>query len=401
MAGCFSYSFFNGLGDVESVPRAPLDPVPRLLVDPVFRPEQNTMDITLSYFFVDDDQGHPQPLNVYIGPIGPLRVTTWRSVAPKEKYFDPGALYPAVPYVGTNEEPQLPDGQRVYSNFPFNVPHAIAKIELPNTEEIIRVMKESAAQEASLETPPDQQPAEEQRVDENGGLPQEPTDQHAAEDAWLGAMGPAGELTIQEALQNAGKTHTPEPNISEVLGSHVESADIPKVGDEEFKFEQLPSTLIDRSLEEAAAVAAVAAEGEPQQHAFTAPGTLALHRPEAAPKTGHALLPLLLVRPDGVGYGLGWSFEAVRASQGDDTEEIRGHGGPSAIGDPGTDNRESPSQASGSGGNAGAGSGSGASWGESTAALSAQRRVLRVRADIAVLGLRAVQTSARGLKLRT
>lgn len=365
-----------------------------MLVDPAYKPDQNTLDLTLSYFFVDDDHAQPQPLSVYIGPIGPLRVTTWRSVAPKEKYFDPGALYPAVPYNGTNEEPPLPEGERVYSNFPFNVPHTIAKVELPATEEILRVMKATAEEQTSSETTAAEKSAGEPApVAESSGHQQPETgDQSAADDAWLGAMGPAGELTIQEALQNAGKSHAPEHNISEVLGSHVESAEIPKVGDEEFKFEQLPSTLIDRSIEEAAAEAAAAVDND----VFSAPGTLLLHKPEDAPKKALASLPLLLVRPDGVGYGLGWSLEAERGSHDDETEAA-GQGGDSAVGSSGTDNRESSTLASGSGGNTGAGIGSGAPWGE----WLRPGQAFLIRADIADLGLRVVQTSARGQSLRT
>lgn len=382
------------MGDSEALPKAPLDPVPRLLVDPAYKPDQNTLDLTLSYFFVDDDQTQPQPLSVYIGPIGPLRVTTWRSVAPKEKYFDPGALYPAVPYNGTNEEPPLPEGERVYSNFPFNVPHTIAKVELPATEEILRVMKATAEEQTTSETTAAEKSAgEPAAVAESSGNQQPETgDQSTADDAWLGAMGPAGELTIQEALQNAGKSHAPEHNISEVLGSHVESAEIPKVGDEEFKFEQLPSTLIDRSIEEAAAEAVAAVDND----VFSAPGTLQLHKPEDAPKRAMASLPLLLVRPDGVGYGLGWSLEAEHGSHGDKTEAA-GQGGDSAVGSSGTDNRESSTLASGSGGNAGAGIGSGAPWGE----WLRPGQAFLIRADIADLGLRVVQTSARGQSLRT
>lgn len=392
------------------MPRAALDPVPRLLVDPAFKPDQHSLDLTLSYFFVDEDRANPQPLGVYIGPIGPLRVTTWRSVAPKEKYFDPGALYPAVPYDGTDEEPPLPEGQRVYSNFPFNVPHTIAKVELPDMEEVLRVMKESADEETPpLEAPAVEGPTSEQQPIPESGEHQQPeaADQNTADDAWLGAMDPAGELTIQEALQNAGKTESADHNItadhaisadhniSDMLGSHVGSAEIPKAGDEEFKFEQLPSTLIDRSIEEAAAAAAAVTSSD----VFAAPGTLQLHKPEVAPKKILASLPLLLVRPDGVGYGLGWSIEAERGIQSDDTEGAgdTGDGGASAVGKSGTDNRDSPSHASGSGGLAGAGIGSGAPWGE----WLRPRHAFLIRADIADLGLRVVQTSARGQSLRT
>lgn len=334
-------------------------------MDPAYKPDQNSLDLTLSYFFVDDEQGQPQPLSVYIGPIGPLKVTTWRSVAPKEKYFDPGALYPAVPYAGTNEEPPLPEGHRVYSNFPFNVPHTIAKVELPDMDEILRVMKESADEEARPTSPTAEQTSggaeQEQQIAESS-VPQQPetADQSAADDAWLGAMGPAGELTIQEALQNAGKTDTPEHHISDVLGTHVGSAEIPKVGDEEFKFEQLPSTLIDRSLEEAAAVAAAAGEND----VFSAPSTLQLHKPEAVAKKPLASLPLLLVRPDGVGYGLGWRIEAEREPQSDEGKGSAAHDGASAVGSSGTDNRETSTVTSGPGGSTGAGIGSGAPWGE-------------------------------------
>lgn len=384
------------MGDAEALPKAALDPVPRLLVDPAFKSDQNTMDLTLSYFFIDNDQAQPQALSLYIGPIGPLRVTTWRSVAPKEKYFDPGALYPAVPFNGTNEEPPLPEGERVYSNFPFNIPHTIAKVELPGMEEILRVMKECAREDAPPESAAVQEPADAQAPVAEPSDQQQPETGHQtnADDPWLGAMGPAGELTIQEALQNAGKNHAPEHNISEVLGSHVESTEIPKVGDEEFKFEQLPSTLIDRSIEDAAAVAAAVGDND----VFSAPGTLQLHRPEDAPKKVLASLPLLLVRPDGVGYGLGWSLEAERGIQGDETEGGP-QGGASAVGSSGsgTDNRESSSLASGSGGITNAGIGSGAPWGEW---LRPGHEFL-IRADIADLGLRVVQTSARGQSLRT
>lgn len=279
-SGCFSYSFFNGLGDSGSLPSVSLDPVPRLLVDPVFRPEHNALNLTLSYFYVPDASGQSLPMSVYLGPIGPLKVSTWRSVAPKEKYYDPGALYPAVPYSGNPEDhSDIPEERRVLSNYPFSANHVIAMVELPEMAEVARAMREYGSKD---EEEPQQPPPQAQR--ENEG-----------EDVWLG-MGAEGELTIQEALRNANKE-----NGEDILR--------PTEGKDEFSLEQLPEHLIDPMLEsqQQAENASEHQETHPSQPQPPAPTTITMHRAQERPSKDGTPLPLLLVRPDGVGHGIGWS----------------------------------------------------------------------------------------------
>lgn len=323
---CFSYSIFNGGGDGNSLPVGPLDPVPRLLADPVFQPEHNALDLTLSHFFVPDAAGGvAQPFSVYLGPIGPLPFTTWRSVAPKDKYYDPSTVYPAIHYDGSETDSQLPgapDGRRVYSNFPYSVPHVIANVDLPDPDEVARVIQEyaGAAQPAdAIAPPPDQVEAE----------PTEAPDTAAAtaaaavaadDNSWLGVMGPAGELTIQEALRNAGKSDLGLGGSADA----TQPADAP-VDAAAFELEHLPSDLIAPTLDLAGVnggnddATADAPAGGAQLASATAsgaPSTVALSRPEPATREGSTAqhLPILLVRPDGAGHGIGWSVVVQRAT---------------------------------------------------------------------------------------
>jgi hypothetical protein len=272
--GCFSYTFFNGLGEPGSLPTASLDPVPRLLVNPTINTDSTpaTLQLTLSDFFVPDEIGVPRPMHVYLGSLGPLRATTWRSVAPKEKYFDPHSLLDAIPYNGGAEDVALPAGAPVVrSNFPHSVTHVIVSVELPPMDELVRAM----------------QP------------PEVPNEVH--EDPWLG-LG-AGELTIQEALHNANKAAAPD-------------VDIAMEPQPEFGVDSLNH--LDATLNDADNAAASASVSPPLPAGPThgwAESTIAMHRPSHAVAKESAL-PVLLVRPDGVGNGIGWSLERLPTQEG-------------------------------------------------------------------------------------
>jgi hypothetical protein len=277
---------------------------------------ENTVDLTLSAFFTPDSQtGEPQPFSVYLGPIGPLRATTWRSAAPKEKYYDPNALYPAYPYSGIVEEniavPEEP--HRVFSNFPFSVPHVIANLELPAMAEILRAMEEYSQPEPEVQQPPAEP---------------EPEPEPTEDPEWFGVMGPATELTIQQAIQNAGEPHQADHDVASILQVPVE------VNRDDFGMKEgfEMSTLIDPAMDappppppvpqpEEAPVPLAPAPLAPvplaETETETAP-TVTMYRPEQ-PKEAFAPLPLLLVRPDGVGHGIGWSILAHQ-KEATDTE---------------------------------------------------------------------------------
>lgn len=260
------------------------------------------LQLTLSDFFVPDDMGVLQPLSVYLGPIGPLRATTWRSVAPKEKHYDPRSLYDAIPWSGVEEAPRPADTPAVRSNFPHSVPHVIVSVELPSTDEILRAMQSTCTDEVANDVDP-----------------------------WLGVMGAHGELTIQEALHNAGKAAAPDgdQDMTTILGQTEAKAD-----NVDFEMSQLGQPLMDPTAtlhDSAGAPSASAMLGESLGETVASTSTSAsvvplpshlvdttitMYRPDRSGTKAGAPLPLLLVRPDGVGNGIGWSLELAPGGQG-------------------------------------------------------------------------------------
>lgn len=80
----FQYTFFDAMGQSGSVPEMPITPFPTLFTAPIYRPPNNTLELTVSNFFYDNPEARVQaPLDVYLGSIGPLRSRvyqgTWRN----------------------------------------------------------------------------------------------------------------------------------------------------------------------------------------------------------------------------------------------------------------------------------------------------------------------------------
>ena len=143
----FSYSFFDGADGLEVLPQAPIDPIPQTLRPPTFRPDTNTLELTLSDFFSLDSLSRSEPYQVYLGPLGPLQTSLYRSVAPPKAGSDDGISphFEAVPYSDTG----LASGETyrtVRSDWPCTIPHVIVVIDMPRAEEIIRTMQECFAE---------------------------------------------------------------------------------------------------------------------------------------------------------------------------------------------------------------------------------------------------------------
>ena len=185
LTASFSYTFFDGLHEGESLPNLekPLDPVPRALTEPKFNSASNTLDLVVTDRFVDSE-----PVEVFLGPIGPLPFTTYRSTAPPESVSrSMDGVYQALPYA-SNGEGSTEDERQVFSAFSSSIPHVIMVVEMPNPEEIIRVMRECAALKGdqSIEDPP------------KGG-----NEGSRTEEADIPWVEKGDEMTIQEALKNA------------------------------------------------------------------------------------------------------------------------------------------------------------------------------------------------------
>ncbi|OCF40479.1 hypothetical protein I317_05717 [Kwoniella heveanensis CBS 569] len=189
---CFTYSFFS-TSDSLAVQAKTIDPVPRILVPPVFHPTANTLDLHLSEFFfcpaptlpplsTDTPRAqapHNEPLEVYLGPIGPLDVTTWRSTAPRN------LPTPAIPYHDNDDANNAShDHSRgsvvrtrtggsgggldgVMSSFPADLKHVIVVVHMPDAEEIISAMHSCAVQAHSQAEVTAE--ASTQNIGDNGG----------------------------------------------------------------------------------------------------------------------------------------------------------------------------------------------------------------------------------------
>jgi hypothetical protein len=132
---------FDAFGEPEIAPTFPtesIDPVPQVLAPPQLEDSPYTLQLPLS---TNIDQ-YSEPLDLYLGTIGPLAYTTWRSTSPSTSIAEmiTKSRYPAVRQ--TDEEDPTPSNDRVVlSNFPSNVPHVLVVIDLPPVKEIVGTMR--------------------------------------------------------------------------------------------------------------------------------------------------------------------------------------------------------------------------------------------------------------------
>ena len=164
------------------------------MTDPVFHPRSHTLDILLSNF-----DPSTSDFDIFLGPIGPLHYTLWRSTAPSEPLIKPGYLgvgYPALclygDVVSVNE-------RQITSLWPCTVAHTIVVVELPTTNAIVRVMQ-SLTPANTVEDQPQKEPV---RIRDDA--PDVSMDHSWMTDAANENhhLDHPGELTIQEALENA------------------------------------------------------------------------------------------------------------------------------------------------------------------------------------------------------
>jgi recombining binding protein (suppressor of hairless) len=107
----FQYTFFDALGQVNRVPESLITPFPTLFTAPIYRPQNNSLELTVAnFFYIDTKTGAQLPLDVYLGNIGPLRSRVYQ--APGEppgsvahRYASLGALHSVIivdmPDIGT------------------------------------------------------------------------------------------------------------------------------------------------------------------------------------------------------------------------------------------------------------------------------------------------------------
>ncbi|KAK4684818.1 hypothetical protein P7C73_g5343, partial [Tremellales sp. Uapishka_1] len=263
----FSYSFFDGLAGFGTIPTSPIDPIPRLLAEPVIHQETNTLQLTLSDFPSPDHLYQSQPLEIYLGPIGPLAISTWKSTARRDAFAQ--NYQKAIPYASASSTSPSPE---VYTNFPEHIEHVIVVVDLPDPIYIIQTMQQCVSQEPLV--PPS----------------------HETSTPWL-PVDQSDELTIQEALRNAESSDFTLNDFQPQHGMEDAFIDPALQSDSELFLPQTPppDLATDLSTE-------------------THPPPMALHVPPSEVRKNDMVpLPLLLIRKsDGVGYGTGRNVVAER-----------------------------------------------------------------------------------------
>lgn len=143
----FQYTFFDAFGQSNNIPDVPITPFPTLFTAPVYRPANNTVELTVSNFFYDDPKTNSQiPLDVYLGNIGPLRQRVYQA-------SPPGPLTNISPFVQSLTGGAPVDGSssehHVSSNgvappqyIPTGPLHTIVVVEMPPLADVIKALEE-------------------------------------------------------------------------------------------------------------------------------------------------------------------------------------------------------------------------------------------------------------------
>jgi len=147
----FQYTFFDAFGQNHNIPDVPITPFPTLFTAPVYRPANNTVELTVSNFFYEDHKTRTQiPLDVYLGNIGPLRQRVYQA-------SPPGPLTNISPFVQSLTGEAGPSGE--HRNIPSptspNVTgppqympsgplHTIVVVEMPPLADVIKALEEDA-----------------------------------------------------------------------------------------------------------------------------------------------------------------------------------------------------------------------------------------------------------------
>ncbi|KAI0320359.1 hypothetical protein OF83DRAFT_1053296 [Amylostereum chailletii] len=133
----FQYTFFDAFGPNNGIPDMPITPFPTLFTAPVYRPANNTLELTVSNFFYDDSKsGQHAPLDIYLGNLGPLRARVYEAAPP-------GPLTTISPFVPAADPAGQSDGANgtTAPRYMHSALHTIVIVEMPMLSEIIKALE--------------------------------------------------------------------------------------------------------------------------------------------------------------------------------------------------------------------------------------------------------------------
>ena len=148
----FQYTFFDAFGANNALPEVPITPFPTLFTTPIYRPSNNSLELTVSNFFYDHPKTRRQtPLDVYLGNLGPLPARVYQASLP-------GPLTNISPFVpmqtgadlvhdgqGSSEGGQAgtaPPPPRYMAPGPM---HIIVVVEMPPLPDVMKALDDDSA----------------------------------------------------------------------------------------------------------------------------------------------------------------------------------------------------------------------------------------------------------------
>jgi recombining binding protein suppressor of hairless len=150
----FQYTFFDAFGQNNNIPDVPITPFPTLFTAPVYRPANNTVELTVSNFFYEDHNTRAQtPLDVYLGNIGPLRQRVYQASPPGPLTnispfvqsltgeAGPSGEHRNVPSPGLSPSPNVTGPPQYLPSGPL---HTIVVVEMPPLADVIKALEEDA-----------------------------------------------------------------------------------------------------------------------------------------------------------------------------------------------------------------------------------------------------------------
>jgi hypothetical protein len=288
--------------------------------------------LTLNEFFHTPNHGTSE-FKIYLGPIGPISASLYRSVAPEKAGADNGH---STHFEAQRYDPSIHDAhQHIRSDYPGHKPHVIVAINMPPAETIIRTMQECFAEaqyqpSSTLHTVPD-----------DGG---------SGTDGWL----TANDAAITDQGLHAGQHENPmtdtvegdgsDPNIDPALtaeGQHHDVDDITAAlaahaDDPAFSLAHMDDGFLPSDLDPALTTASLSHQDQPQENqpieeslntidpqpepqtqvepSMDIVPDLQLSKPEQDTRQVEMVpLPIVLVRSvDGVGFTVGRNVVAER-----------------------------------------------------------------------------------------
>ncbi|KAK1229682.1 hypothetical protein PQX77_007244 [Marasmius sp. AFHP31] len=146
----FQYTFFDSSGKNNSIPEQPITPFPTLFTAPVYRPNTNTVELTVSNFFYEDTKTRQQlPLDVYLGNLGPLAHRVFGASPPGPlTNISPFVQAPGLPEPtsGPSDSPTSPSSPRAASFVPqvAGPLHTIVIVDMPPLTDVIKALEDDA-----------------------------------------------------------------------------------------------------------------------------------------------------------------------------------------------------------------------------------------------------------------